>query len=235
MEPMAGTGWENSADQRKLRFMAAIPPGAPPTGVNLDPDGDPQEFLAAFRAYAVDHVDPELLCGRKEVWDNEPAPHGLYPSWLTLRPDPFMNHWRPVIKGPLGCDDRACQMFVRLLETGAPSHGYMEGCRILAHLMKDKKKKENTFEDLHDKGMGKGKGKKYDPDNWSGFLKKASEEAIEALEDPDDVRNLRRPYHEGAWEQYVPLAPGKGSSSSSSGAGPKGTGKSYVYQQGYRG
>ena len=140
-----------------------------------------------------------------------------------------MNRWRRFLQGTLELDDRACQAYLTVLNTGPEGRGYMEACRILAHLLKDKMKEQDP-------------GKPQDPRNWSRWFQRTSEEAIEAMAVPDEVRNLRR-YQtgKGAWGSYQVPAPGKGGASSSSsshqGPGAPHGGKGCfgkVFQKGFR-
>ena len=74
---------------------------------------------------------------------------------LKVDLDSPFEHWRTTIQGPLGCDERACQHLLHLLKSDPPGtcRGYMEACRILAHIFKDKNPKEDETEAHH--GTGK--------------------------------------------------------------------------------
>ena len=101
---------------------------------------------------------------------------------------------------------------------GAP-HGYGEACRVLAHSFRDKPK-------APDEAVP-------EPRNWSRFLQKACEEAIEALEHHMHVKDLKSNTSSWKdWSAYPPAPPAPpGPGDDSKGVG-KGNGK--VLQEGPR-
>ena len=182
----------------RLEYLAALPPQGAPDGVHVHP-GDAASFIGAFRNYAMDHVEPELLHDRRTVWDQE-RPGGVDPAWRYLRhPNGQQAHealhgWARVIKEDLGCDDRACQTFVTLFNTrpAEAPYGFMEACRVLAHIFKDKNK--NLADWVPDQR------------NWSKFMHRACDEAIDALKVPAHVRDLRHPGK--GWSDHRHFGPG---------------------------
>ena len=92
------------------------------------------------------------------------------PGWMTLMAPDDLKTWSKVILNDMECEERSCQAFVALARKG--KRGYAEACRVLAHLIKDK--------DL-------------DPEkprsSSSQWLKRASEEAMDALEHPEIFEN----------------------------------------------
>ena len=133
-------------------------------------------------------------------------------------------------QGDLQCDERACQSFVKLFRMNPPEapHGYMEACRVLAHIFKDKSKDADEVT--------------AEPRGWSRYLQRASEEAIEALEHWKDVKELlHTTSRRSDWNAYTPAPPpparpGDASwpSWSSSGSKGMGKGKRMVLQEGPR-
>ena len=221
----------------RLAFLGAL---APIPGPELDEENvgpGPEEFLKALRTRAKNFVDPELLVDREKLWSEEPegpddAPEYMYLKGETNKSHEEFHRWVKVIKEDLGCDARSCREFQHLFSTNPPGapHGFQEANRVLAHILKDKiKSDENLMQTSRD---------------WSAFMAKACRESIEALQDHDHVKDLRK---EGtSWADFgrypvgPPGGPGASSSSSSSwqphGKGPdynKGKGKG-AYQQGYR-
>ena len=91
--PAAGPGgasgredpvWKMSDHSGRLAFLAAAPPANAPPNVNLQP-GAPDAFVQALRQHAINNIDPELLCDRREIWDGEPVPGRAPPEWMYLR------------------------------------------------------------------------------------------------------------------------------------------------------
>jgi hypothetical protein len=127
------------------------------------------------------------------------------------------HNWAKVIKQDLECDDRACQSFMSLFKKAPPTapHGYMEACRVLEHIFKDKSKDMDNLAP--------------ETRNWSRFLQKACEEAIEDLEDPEHVQSLKHMRSSwNDWNGYKVAPPGPAGPSSSSSSwepGGKGMGK----------
>ena len=126
----------------RLAFLAAGPPVSAPPKVNLH-FGAPDAFLQALRQRAVKKIAPELICDRQNIWDGEPV-EGQVPEWMYLRGKTLENHkrfhhWCSVIVDDLQCDDRARRSFVKLFNTNPPEapHGYMDACKVLAHIFKD--------------------------------------------------------------------------------------------------
>ena len=66
----------------------------------------------------------------------------------------------------------------------------MEACRVLAHCLKDKHKPESQALD------------------WSRWMQKACEEAIEALENSADVKALKKPGSRQDWGTHRTPPPG---------------------------
>jgi len=121
------------------------------------------------------------------------------------------HHWCKVIKEDLQCDDRACQSLIKLFNMNPPGapHGYGEACRALARIVKDKPKAPDEVVE--------------EPRNWSRFLQKACEEAIEALEHHMHVKGLK--HNTSTWKDWnayppaPPAPPGPGGDSKGMGKG----------------
>ena len=200
-------------------------PDAPPQGpVGFGPQlWEHEQYLEELRNYASEKVDPELLDDRQDLWrlDLDPPKPYWYLRGETHEAHLHFHGWVKVIKEDLQCDDRACGYFIKLFKTyppGAP-HGFMEACRVLAHILKDKMKPEDTW--------------RPEREDWSRFLQKACEEAVEALENHEHVKDLKL-RSSGSWSSWgthqvpVPGAP------ASSGDDHKGKGKGKYMQQGQR-
>ena len=185
----------------RLAFMAAAPPVNAPPQVNLQ-DGAPAAFVQALRKHAIRQIAPELLKDRRDIWEGEPE-DGQVPEWMCLRGKTLESHkgfhrWRKVLKEDPHCDDRAWESFGKLLNTNPPeaAHGYMEACRVLAHIFKDKSK--NADEVM------------VEPRPWSRYMQRACEEAIEALEHCQDVKDLKTTTSSwNDWNAYTPAPPAR--------------------------
>ena len=82
--------WKTFDHSARLAFMESAPPGNAPPNVNLQL-GAPDEFLQALRKHAIEHIDPELICDRREIWDGEPV-DGQVPEWMYLRGKTLESH-----------------------------------------------------------------------------------------------------------------------------------------------
>ncbi len=219
--------WETAECLTRLQNMPTEPPPHHEKHGDEVVHHDPASFMDGLRAHACQAMDNELLDNRVDLWDTEPVA-GEEPDWMCLRgktPEAHkkFHHWARVIHEDLGCDESACQAFIKLFNMApreAP-HGYMEACRVLAHIFKDKSKDQEYV---------------HGP-NWSRFVQKACEEAIEALEDPTHVKSMQR--NGGGWKDwnaYNVGPPGPQMSSSSwehGGKGKtKGKGKGVFFQRG---
>ena len=216
-QPRDPAQWEHRDPMHRMRNLSEQAPAAQ-VHKPIGPDRTIVSFISSLRCHALQRIDRELLEDRRYLWDHEGSCYDM-PPWWTLSPDPGMAHWQELILGPLGCDERSVGTFQRLLKTAPEAGiGYMECCRVLAHCLKDKQK------DPEDLGA-------HDPRDWSRWMSRACEEAIEALQDPSKVRGLRRfQTGKGAWENYVAPAP---SSSSSSGFGGPAPGYSKGFERAY--
>ena len=174
--------------------LAFLPPGPPVNGppkVNLH-FGEPDAFVQSLRQHAVKTIAPELSCDRQNIWEEELV-DGKAPEWMCLRGKTLENHtrfhnWCQVIADDLQCDGKAQVAFVRLFTKNPPEapHGYMEACRVLAHIFKDKSKDVGEII--------------VQPRAWSRYLQKACEEAIDALEHGKDVKDLK--HTTSSWKDW---------------------------------
>ena len=109
------------------------------------------------------------------------------PDWVYLMGSDLENHqlmtgWVNTLVEDLRCNEEACIAFCSLLLQSPhdwPECGYLEGCRILAHIFKDKREGAKACNMSWNC-------------SWSNFLKNSCEEALEALEQPDAVQTLKR-------------------------------------------
>ena len=179
--------------------MPIAPPGPAPRNVNLH-IGAPDALVQALRKYAIKHIEPEVLRDRRDIWDGEDL-DGQVPEWMCLQGKDLeshkrFQHWCKVIKEDLECNDKACLSFIKLFDKNPPEapHGYMEACRVLAHIFKDKSK------DADKVSAG--------PRGWSRYLQRACEEAFEALEHWQDVKDLKDTTSSWSdWNAYTPAPP----------------------------
>ena len=94
--------------------------------------------LEHMRALLVESEAPELLQDRQDVWSSYNHHLEDLPGFWTLAPDESLCCWREVLEGDLKCDFRSLECFVNLVRTDL--YGYMEGTRLLYHLIKDSSK-----------------------------------------------------------------------------------------------
>ena len=158
--------WEERQFIERLSFLPEDVPGAPeshrPDQRLPDPQQRPNEYLQFFRDHAKQHIDPELLEDREDVWEQEMDPENL-PAWVTLKAPPNLRNWRYVIEQDLEIDKRATKEFIHLVNLRP--HGFNEAARALAHCMKDKKGTSHSS-----------------PSQW---MQTTCQEAVEALETPE--------------------------------------------------
>ena len=174
-----GPGGSNFLD--RLAWMMAIPPRMPDKNHEVDL-GDPRDFVEELRHYAEDNLAKEILDQKRTMFDQDDD-EDCDPRWMYLKGTSEQSrldfwHWFDVITDDLGCDFMSSMAFVHLFRT-APAeapHGYMEACRVLAHILKDKSKGPD------DPGHGPGLDGKQD---WSRFMEVACKEAMECMEAPD--------------------------------------------------
>ena len=193
--------WKMSDHSGRLAFLPPGPPVNGPPKVNLH-FGAPDAYVQALRQHAVKTIAPELICDRQNIWEGELV-DGKVPEWMYLRGKTLENHtrfhnWCQVITDDLQCDGRAQLAFVRLFTKNPPEapHGYMEACRVLAHIFKDKSK--NADEVM------------VEPRPWSRYMQRACEEAIEALEHCQDVKDLKTTTSSwNDWNAYTPAPPAR--------------------------
>ena len=98
-------------------------------------------YLQVLHKHARDVMAPEHLETREKIWASQDSledQQSLSP-WMTLEPSTDLQEWEGVLRNVMGCDDRACTRLREILQLQGP-RGYAEGCRILAHLFKDKDK-----------------------------------------------------------------------------------------------
>ena len=169
--------WGTTDHLNRISFLAPVAPVAAPAGMGVQ-TGDPRNYLQCLQNYARVKVEPELIQDRVDLWALDSPP------WMYLKAetrDAHMNfhHWHGLITKDLQCEGRSLDAFVQLFGTNPPEapYGFHEASRILAHMLKDKMKHEETYWEMRD--------------SWSGFLAKACNEALEALDDPQHVKTLK--------------------------------------------
>jgi len=161
------TPWDQKQHIERLAFLSALVPGPVPPGPVPHPDEEPEQFIMFFRQHAEAYCDRELLDDRKDIWKNEMGSLEDLPTWMTLKPDPELKIWKDILLDDLGVDPRALQPFVALVRRG--HHGYQEGCRLLAHLLKDKDLSSQCYRTSS---------------SASSWMHRASHECHEALDNP---------------------------------------------------
>ena len=151
---------------------------------------------------------------------------------MTLRPKEDLSNWAKIIGEHYKIDWRAQSKFVDLvrMDADAKGRGFMEGVRILHHLMKDRAEDPQQ-----------------EPRDVSKYLSGCCREAKEALGEPDiwemgpsgtmqfkkeprssgssSSRGRQEDPYSNPWAHYEPRDTGASSSSSSWGPEPKGQGK----------
>ena len=175
---MAGS-WGHRLGLQKLTYINDDPAWQGPAGLDLGPKPSTSEFLYAFRHYAENNVEAELLEDRKEVWKflGLHAPHDFQrrprEPWWVLKTSEDLREYRYLLMEDLQCDYASVSFLVQLVRKGPVGH--MECLRILHHLLKDKSL-ASTYPDPC-KAM---------PVQNSKWLKNACLEALDALAHPDD-------------------------------------------------
>ena len=234
---MAGP-WDQWHGVHRLRWLKDLPSTQGPVGLDLGPDPSTSEFLRAFRNYAVEAVDPELLDDRKDVWKilGEGGPGDLAnppDDWWCLKASQDLMEYKHLLMRDLKCDHESVGYFVRLVRIGKPE-GYMECLRILHHLVKDKDL-ARTFDASSASWMSTDPHRTLAEQN-SKWLKNACMEALDALANPEDWEQVpaqnAKGASKGSWASFNPFAIAKG-------PGDKGKGKGKDFgtfsKQGWRG
>ena len=226
--------WGETGDE-PLQYLRNLPESLdedPPADLNLGPmELNPDKCLQAFneslREIVKWEVDREYLDKRKSCWEME-VPDDEPEDWMFLVDENLQsfqcfNRWYDVITGDLNCDRDAMAMFQKLLRTNPPEApvGYLEGNKILYHIFKDKYLQGD--ETPHD----------WRNNNFSGYLKNSAREAIQALQDPANVKALiktptraeraRGTYARPEWQE--PGEPARGSNDPPPDPASKGKGK----------
>ena len=111
--------WEQPHGLQRLRYLKDLPARQGPHGVDLGPDPSTSEFLRSLRAYAVEHVDPELLENRWDAWnilgEHGPADLAKPPgNWWCLRPSEDLIEYKALLMESLQCDFDSVSYWVRL-------------------------------------------------------------------------------------------------------------------------
>ena len=80
-----------------------------PDGVDLGPSPSTPQFLMALRNYAWENVPPELLDGRRDVWqflgDYGPKHNAPIPEdWWVLYPSEELKEHKGLLMNDLQCD-----------------------------------------------------------------------------------------------------------------------------------
>ena len=194
----------------RLAFMPASSPGAAPEGY-CDPESL-EEFLDDFHGYLSKNLFEKLEDSTCCVLVADSEAFAADPAWMYLKGNDQRAHtelfgWALLVTCDLGCDEPSTRAFKALAKTvpeEAP-HGYMEACRVLAHMLKDK---ERRMDDPRRQRLEQ---------DWSAYLLKSCKEAMEALEHPAEVHLLQgRSRGRSAHGTYLPPPPGPSGPSASS-------------------
>ena len=206
---MSGSNpWYKKIGVMRLTFLGDLPPPASTSRTSMKympPGVDMEEWWHALHEHANARIVPELLNDKWILWRQSEDIRDA-PDWMTMTPDSQLQDYEDILRGTLNLDDRGLTPFVTLVRRGPL--GYSEACRILYHGLKDK---NNTHDPRFPRGPD---GEDLDPTRHSRWFKKASEEALEALDNPDAWQGPR--IHSGpkGWSKGKgPDAPGTSSSS----------------------
>ena len=118
----------------------------------------------------INFEDPELLESRRAIWTSAAMRYEDADPWITLAPQRNLRDYEELLTTHYGCDDQALGPFVSLATNGPD--GYMEACRLIYHMIKDKKA-------FADPSAGPA-----DPHYYSKWLKRASDRALQDLSEP---------------------------------------------------
>ena len=180
--------WDQKHGVQRLAWLDALPRIAPPAGYDPGPNPSTSEFLRAFRSYAADTIDPELIEDRKDLWmilgtdgpgDLAPPP----PQWWCLKASQELMEYKHLLMRDLQCDAESVGYFVKLVRIGRPE-GFLECLRIIYHLVKDKDL-ARTF-DASDSSWTSTVPRRSIAEQNSKWLKNACIEAMDALAMPED-------------------------------------------------
>ena len=170
----SSNSWDQKVGVNRLRSLGDVPPPSEPDGPYMAAGVNMEDWLHDLRRHASDEMDPELLEDRWTLWRQVPEDVHHAPPWMTLAAEPDLRNHEKLLVMDLELDKRSLDPFVSLVRRS--ELGYSEACRVLYHGLKDKR-------DIgHPRYDGKGPdGKGRDHSKW---FKSASEEAMRALDNP---------------------------------------------------
>ena len=175
--------WDKKLGVARLRSLGSEPPPSAPHGPYLAAGANMEYWLHDLRGHATDKMEPELLDPRWAIWRQVPEYVHDAPAWMTLAADPDLRNYENLMLEDLELDKRSLDPFVTLVRRSGL--GYSEACRVLYHGLKDKK---NSGDPRYDDNGPDGKGR--DPQAHSKWFKKAAEDAMMALDNPEHWRDL---------------------------------------------
>ena len=178
----------------RLRNLNVDPPAGP---VTLAANPTHMDVLTDMQMSLRSSCAPELIADRLSLDQMNLRHLREPPAWMTLRPPETLRNWKAVVEEELNLDEPAVRDFVALVQRSRL--GYQEGCRLLAHLLKDSESSSWSSS----------------PSRW---LSSAVAEAHNALSNWEDWEPQGRRYGASgsSWSSTDPWA-----SYSSSAAGPK--------------
>ena len=160
---------------------------------------DCDTFLAFMRGYVTTLPDRDWFSDRQVLWERELGgpredEDQSLPTWAYLRLENRNDHedlqgWAPVFAEGFRCSAESLQRLRHLAQTRVEvnhytrSIGSWEALRILAHMLKDKRR--NLGSDDEDPEEAEYR-------DWSGYLMSACQEAMEAIRAGEHVKDLRR-------------------------------------------
>ena len=153
-------------------------------------------FIRLLEWYRKEHEDPEHFCEVEALWEqySEDDKEGFWRNLAGPSKEKHLDfsNFCNLMMEDMGCEQGSCQAFKHLAKQEAPK-GFMECTKILAHMLKDKKKAQAT------------------QDSWDSLLHAAVRESRWALEQGPDLheackakcRQKGKPVHEkGAWHGH---------------------------------
>ena len=117
-----------------LDRLRDLPP-APPAPQGLVDGGEHRQVLRHMQEALEQAAEPEWIHDRVAIWRSVPEHLVNAPTWMTLMPDQDLKCYKSILQDDLNLDWTSIGSWVELVRNGRL--GYQEGCRILAHLVKD--------------------------------------------------------------------------------------------------
>ena len=134
LEPQVAAQWNQSIGMQRLQNLDLCEkPGLYPDDMGENPWAL-HTFMESTHMALSGMRDEALIDCEKRYTSNYTHLTKIHPTWMTLEPPTDLRIWAPIL-GEQQIDNYAITDLREVIESGG--HGYYEGIRIIAHLLKD--------------------------------------------------------------------------------------------------